>query len=234
MTAQFAVTLQPILYVRTGLKSSSLDPTAQRENPSPSMLIDANDGDPFQTNRSLAISDILDVISTTNSASEIDVFPVYLDRHLGRGLIAIGRGGIALENIPVVMKEVETEEADALVQEAGWYSVVEPILGDSIPLLFGTFQDEETGATALLLSDAGATLKSWCDLSATQRTELINVVRCTNSAGIHHGDLKPNNVCIDTHGKVRIIDWHLAEPCGCEEECMELANLMDDISCDLP
>jgi hypothetical protein len=33
------------------------------------------------------------------------------------------------------------------------------------------------------------------------------------------------------HGKVRIIDWHLAELCGCEEECMELANLMDDISC---
>jgi RIO-like serine/threonine protein kinase len=67
-----------------------------------------------------------------------------------------------------------------------------------------------------------------------RRTELINTVCCTNSAGIHHGDLKPNNVCIDTHGKARIIDWHLAEPCGCEGECMELANLMDDISCDLP
>jgi hypothetical protein len=93
----------------------------------------------------------------------MDVLPVHLDRHLGCGLIATGRVGITLEN------EMETEEADALVQEASWYSVMEPILSDSIPLLFGTFQDEEMGTTALLLSDAGATLKSWCDLSAAQR-----------------------------------------------------------------
>jgi hypothetical protein len=171
MATQFAVTLQPILYARIDLRSSSLDPPAQRENPSPSLLlIDANDdGDPFQTNRSIALPDILDVISTTNSASGMNIFPVHLDRHLGYGLIAIGRGGIALENIPVVMKEAEAEEIDVLVQEAGWYSVMEPILGDSIPLLFGMFQSEETGTIALLLSDAGATLKSWCDLSAAQR-----------------------------------------------------------------
>lgn len=99
----------------------------------------------------------------------MDVFPVHLDRHLGHGLIATGRRDIALENIPIVMKDLETEEADALAQEAGWYTVVEPILGDSIPLLFGTSQGEEMGITALLLSDAGATLKSWCDLSAAQR-----------------------------------------------------------------
>jgi hypothetical protein len=134
------------------------------------LLIDANnDGDPFQTNRSLAMPDTHCVSSTVNSVSRMNVFPVHLDRHLGHGLIAIGRGGVALENIPVVMKEVETEEADALVQEAGWYSIMEPILGDSIPLLFGIFQSQETETTALLLSDAGITLKSWCDLSAAQR-----------------------------------------------------------------
>jgi hypothetical protein len=170
MATQFAVTLQPILYVRTNLKSSPLDPTSQCETPSaPLLLIDTNnDDDPFQTN-CLAIRDTHDVISTTNSTSWMDVLSVHLDRHLGYGLIAIGRGGIALENIPVVMKEVEAEEAEELVQEAGWYSVMGPILSDSIPLLFGIFQNEEMGTTALLLSDAGATLESWCDLSAAQR-----------------------------------------------------------------
>jgi hypothetical protein len=36
-----------------------------------------------------------------------------------------------LENIPVIMKEVDTEEADVLVQEAGWYGAMRPVLGDS-------------------------------------------------------------------------------------------------------
>ena len=174
MATRFSVTFQPILYARTDLESSSLDPRAQRtciEILSSSMLlIDTNnDGDPFQTNPSLAMPDTRCVSSTANSASPMIVLPVYLDRHLGHGLMAVGRGGVALENIPVVMKEVETEDADALVQEAGWYSIMEPILGDSIPLLFGIFQNQETETTALLLSDAGVTLKSWCDLSAAQK-----------------------------------------------------------------
>jgi RIO-like serine/threonine protein kinase len=69
---------------------------------------------------------------------------------------------------------------------------------------------------------------------SNHRTELVNIVHSTNGAGIHHGDLKPDNVCIDGNGKVRLIDWHLAEPCCCREECRELLDLMDDISSDLP
>jgi len=134
------------------------------------LLMDTNnDGNPFQTNCSLAMPDTHCVSSTVNSTSPMNVFPVHLDCHLGHGLIAVGRGGVALENIPVVMKEVKTKKANALVQEAGWYSIMEPILGDSIPLLFGIFQSQEMEMTALLLSDAGVTLKSWCNLSAAQR-----------------------------------------------------------------
>ena len=40
-------------------------------------------------------------------------------------------------------------------------------------------------------------------------------------------------VCIDGGGKVRAIDWHLAEPC-CRGECREPVDLTDDISSDLP
>jgi hypothetical protein len=95
--------------------------------------------------------------------------PVHLHRHLGRGLISAARGGVALDNIPVVMKEADSDEADALVEEAAWYGVMQPILGDSIPTLYGMFRSKETETTALLLLDAGAALKSWCDLSAAQR-----------------------------------------------------------------
>jgi hypothetical protein len=49
---------------------------------------------------------------------------------------------MAVENFPVFMKEVENEEACAIVQEASWYDVIEPTLGGSIPVLFGTFQSE--------------------------------------------------------------------------------------------
>lgn len=146
------------------------------------------------------------------------------------------------------MKEVEAEDAEMLVQEAGWYSVMRPILSDSVPLLFGIFHNEEMRMTALLcrmldqpwshgviyLLQKGKRCPTQMQITFelwNHRTELIDIVRCINSAGIHHGDLKPNNVCIDTHGKVRIIDWHLAEPSGCKEECMELAKFMDDIRC---
>jgi hypothetical protein len=69
-----------------------------------------------------------------------DTILVHLDRHLLRGLVAIGRGGIALVALQ----------------------------GDCIPTLYGIFQGE-TGMIALLLSEARAALNSWHDLSDVQR-----------------------------------------------------------------
>jgi hypothetical protein len=187
METQFAVTIQAILYTRTDIKagaspltsiSSSKPHTKSQQtsidnfsSTSPAMLLmdDNNDDNLFQSNRCLASPDILDSMSTVLPALEPDALPVHLHRHLGRGLISAARGGVALDNIPVVMKEADSDEADALVEEAAWYGVMQPILGDSIPTLYGMFRSKETETTALLLLDAGAALKSWCDLSAAQR-----------------------------------------------------------------
>jgi hypothetical protein len=130
------------------------------------LIDDNNDVNLFQSNRSLASPDIL--MSTVVPVLEPDALPVNLHHYLGCGLISAARGGVALDNIPVVMKEADSEEADALVEEAAWYGVMRPILGDSIPTLYGMLRSEAE-TTALLLSDAGAALKLWCDLSATQR-----------------------------------------------------------------
>jgi RIO-like serine/threonine protein kinase len=47
---------------------------------------------------------------------------------------------------------------------------------------------------------------------------LVNIIRHVNNAGIHHGDLRPSNVCVDPDGRVRAIDWHTVDLCDCGEK----------------
>jgi hypothetical protein len=101
--------------------------------------------------------------------SPFDWLPVHISTHLGWGGPAITQGGVALASTPVVVKESNNSGDERLLDEAGWFAILAPVLGDCIPRLYDLFRDEISKTFVLLMSHAGTAIKSWRDLSFEQR-----------------------------------------------------------------
>lgn len=161
MSTEYHSTTQPALLSRIATQLNPPPPSFS------SLLLtkssESND-DSFQSNQSVPASKL-----GVPLLSPFDWLPVHVDTHLGWGRSALTRGGIALANTPVVVKESEDAEDKTLLDEAGWFPILAPVLGDCIPTLYGVFYNEIFKNTILLMSHVGTALKSWCDLSFEQR-----------------------------------------------------------------
>lgn len=50
-----------------------------------------------------------------------------------------------------------------------------------------------------------------------------------HASGFHHGDLRPQNVCVDADGRLRLIDLSEVEKCPCRgTDCKELKELAEE------
>jgi hypothetical protein len=161
MTTGYHATCRPALLSRISTQLNTSQPTF-----SSSLVVelDESNSDSSQSNQSTVASKL-----GLPPSLPFDWLPVHIDTHLEWGSRAITRGGIALANTPVVTKESEYADDVLLLDEARWFTILAPALGDHIPTLYGAFRDDLLKTTVLLMSHAGTALQSWRDLSVEQR-----------------------------------------------------------------
>lgn len=161
MSTGYHATSRPALLSRISTQLNTSPPTF-----SSSLIIKLGESnsDSFQSNHSTVASKL-----GLPPSQPFEWLPVNIDTHLGWGRGAITRGGIALANTPVIVKESEDADDAILLDEAGWFPILAPVLGDHIPILYGAFRDDVLKTTLLLMSHAGKALESWRDLSVEQR-----------------------------------------------------------------
>ncbi len=72
--------------------------------------------------------------------------------------------------------------------------------------------------------------RPWSKIAAVMR-DVADAVAAAHDAGLVHGDLKPDNIMVDAHGRVRVMDFGLAEALGpgVEEAAIDLDASTDDL-----
>ncbi len=62
------------------------------------------------------------------------------------------------------------------------------------------------------------------------RLPAIHIVQTLNRVDFHHNDLRPECIVRDLSGRIKIVDLHEAGPCDCEEECVEVDELLEELA----
>jgi serine/threonine protein kinase len=129
--------------------------------------------------------------------------------------------------------ETDTDADDWLQHEA---TALARLSHPGIVQVYGVGETEGLRFMAMELVE-GTTLAGW--LSARRRSwveiatvlrDVADAVSAAHEAGLVHGDLKPDNIMVDTRGRARVMDFGLAEALG---PSVERTVALDDSSDEL-
>ncbi|PPQ71945.1 hypothetical protein CVT26_007174, partial [Gymnopilus dilepis] len=156
-------------------------------------------------------------------------FSLTLKEPLGRGAIGIVHpaivevtlqsGEIVKHNL-VLKLAFTAEQQEGLENEYRIYNYLSRKKGvKGIPTVHGVFRDPELDVLAMLMSDAGQSLRSreaakgkeGRKVSEKERKAFVEALQSLHKAGVRHNDIRPENLLIGPDGQVSIIDLDRAD-----------------------
>ncbi|KAJ6493709.1 hypothetical protein C8R47DRAFT_1070209 [Mycena vitilis] len=119
--------------------------------------------------------------------------------------------------------EATDDERECIRQEGTVYDfLAKSGKQDILPHCYGVFEDE-VGTVALILDNID---------NLNRKQTLFATTVEMHSVGVRHNDLAPRNIVQDSEGKLRIIDFHIADidhVCLGKEKCKELMKLREKL-----
>ncbi|KAJ6467970.1 hypothetical protein C8R47DRAFT_810437 [Mycena vitilis] len=125
-------------------------------------------------------------------------------------------GTTLLENV-VVKIAFLAEQQKRMVHEYEVYRRLTRSDVQGIPKVYGMFDDLEGGAIALVMSHCGSCLSALqpdpavaLSVLSEQRAHFIAILENIHRAGVHHHDIRPENLMLTEAGEAAIIDFDRA------------------------
>ncbi|KAJ3529751.1 hypothetical protein NMY22_g8868 [Coprinellus aureogranulatus] len=142
-----------------------------------------------------------------------------------QGVISRSHGGKKrvhiYRNLGVVIKVFEPALVSEFEAEVNAYDCLSDLQGKVVPTLYASGKMEGGSGSFLVCSYEGEPRKQW---SEEDRAKIQGLVTHIHSYGVHHHDIAPRNVVVDSTGKYSLIDFGLSSV-GCNESrCSEVAE----------
>ncbi|KIM40423.1 hypothetical protein M413DRAFT_28888 [Hebeloma cylindrosporum] len=174
-----------------------------------------------------------------------EYFSVSLGNEIGSGAVGIihrasarfRSGSTTYEHprLAVKLAFLEAQQASLRHEYAIYKLLVRRGVTQNILPVYGMFQDVETGLLVLVMEHGGDSIASRqpaeddkISFTKQERTTITNAFRNLHGAGILHGDIRRNNLLLDSSGAFYIIDFDQAVV-EAEEEAFrkEMEELFD-------